>query len=60
MGMRGYPWRSLDTRHGPDRLERRGVIRRGTGKPSPPGLTSRPAVGADVVAALLRERDEGP
>jgi antitoxin (DNA-binding transcriptional repressor) of toxin-antitoxin stability system len=43
-----------------DRLERRGVIRRGTGKPSRQWLARRPAVGADVVAALLRERDEGP
>jgi antitoxin (DNA-binding transcriptional repressor) of toxin-antitoxin stability system len=42
-----------------DRLERRGVIRRGTGKPSRQWLARRPRVGADVVAALLRERDEG-
>jgi antitoxin (DNA-binding transcriptional repressor) of toxin-antitoxin stability system len=42
-----------------DRLERQGVIRRGTGKPSRGWLIHRPAVGADVVAALLQERDEG-
>ena len=42
-----------------DRLERRGVIRRGTGKLSRQWLARRPAVGVDVVAALLRERDEG-
>jgi antitoxin (DNA-binding transcriptional repressor) of toxin-antitoxin stability system len=43
-----------------DRLYRRGAIRRGVGKLSPQWLSRRPAVGADVVAALLRERDEGP
>jgi antitoxin (DNA-binding transcriptional repressor) of toxin-antitoxin stability system len=43
-----------------DRLERRGIIRRGTGKLSPQWLARRPAVAADVVAALLREREEGP
>ncbi len=42
-----------------DRLERRGVIRRGTGKLSRQWLARRPAVGADVVAVLLREREEG-
>jgi antitoxin (DNA-binding transcriptional repressor) of toxin-antitoxin stability system len=42
-----------------ERLERRGVIRRGTGKPSRTWLARRPAAGADVVAALLRDRDEG-
>ncbi len=42
-----------------DRLERRGVIRRGTGKVSRRWLARRPSVGADVVAALLREREEG-
>jgi antitoxin (DNA-binding transcriptional repressor) of toxin-antitoxin stability system len=42
-----------------DRLERRGVIRRATGKLSRQWLTRKPAVGADVVAALLREREEG-
>lgn len=43
-----------------DRLEQRGVIRRGTGRPSPTWLASRPATDADVVAALLQERAEGP
>ena len=42
-----------------DRLERRGVIRRGTGKPSRDWLARRPLIAADVVAALLREREEG-
>ncbi len=42
-----------------DRLERRGVIRRGTGRVSRQWLARRPSVGADVVAALLREREEG-
>lgn len=43
-----------------DRLERRGVIRRGTGRLTRSWLKQRPAVRVDVVAALLRERDEGP
>jgi antitoxin (DNA-binding transcriptional repressor) of toxin-antitoxin stability system len=42
-----------------DRLERRGVIRRGTGTLSRKWLASRPRVKADVVAALLKEREEG-
>jgi antitoxin (DNA-binding transcriptional repressor) of toxin-antitoxin stability system len=42
-----------------DRLERRGVIRRGTGMISRSWLAGRPSVGADVVSALLREREEG-
>jgi antitoxin (DNA-binding transcriptional repressor) of toxin-antitoxin stability system len=42
-----------------DRLERRGAVRRGFGKPSPQWLARRPAVGVDVVAALLQEREEG-
>ncbi len=42
-----------------DRLERRGVIRRGTAKPTREWLARKPSVGADVVAALLREREEG-
>jgi antitoxin (DNA-binding transcriptional repressor) of toxin-antitoxin stability system len=42
-----------------DRLERRGVIRRGAGKLSRQWLARRPKVGADVVAALLRDREEG-
>jgi antitoxin (DNA-binding transcriptional repressor) of toxin-antitoxin stability system len=43
-----------------ERLERHGVIRRAAGTPTRRWLTRRPAVKADVVAALLRERDEGP
>ena len=42
-----------------ERLERRGVIRRGTGKLPRQWHARRPVVGADVVATLLRERDEG-
>ena len=42
-----------------DRLERRGVIRRGTGSLSRQWLARRPAVSVDVVAALLPEREEG-
>lgn len=42
------------------RLERRGIVRRGTGKPSRAWLARKPVVGADIVAALLREREEGP
>jgi antitoxin (DNA-binding transcriptional repressor) of toxin-antitoxin stability system len=42
-----------------DRLERRGVIRRGTRKLSRKWLAARPDVTADVVAALLEERQEG-
>lgn len=43
-----------------DRLEQRGVIRRSSGPPSPKWMAARPAIGADVVAALLREREHGP
>jgi len=44
-----------------DRLERQGVIRRGEGSPTTQWVAGRPAAGgADVVAALLREREEGP
>lgn len=42
-----------------DRLERRGVIRRGSGTLSRKWLASAPRVNADVVGAVLRERDEG-
>jgi antitoxin (DNA-binding transcriptional repressor) of toxin-antitoxin stability system len=42
-----------------DRLERRGVLRRGTGKLSRAWLARKPRVGTDVVATLLRERREG-
>lgn len=44
------------------RLEREGKIRRGTGKPSKAILGSlplRPASGADLLKALLEEREEG-
>jgi len=42
-----------------DRLERRGVLRRGAGSLSRKWLAARPRVKADVVAAVLREREEG-
>jgi antitoxin (DNA-binding transcriptional repressor) of toxin-antitoxin stability system len=42
-----------------DRLERRGIVRRGTGGPTTEWMARRPAAQADVVAALLNERDEG-
>jgi len=42
-----------------NRLERRGIIRRGAGKPTREWLAQRPLVRADVVAALLRDREEG-
>jgi len=41
-----------------DRLERRGVIRRGSGKPSRAWLAQRPRVKADVVATLLEQRED--
>ena len=42
-----------------ERLERRGVIRRGVGPPpTKEWLAQRPRVEADVVAVLLREREE--
>ena len=41
-----------------ERLERRGVIRRGSGRLTPQWLAKRPVVKADVVAALLQEREE--
>ncbi|MBI1737313.1 MAG: type II toxin-antitoxin system prevent-host-death family antitoxin [Candidatus Rokubacteria bacterium] len=43
-----------------DDLERRGAIRRGGGRLPGSWLERRPAVAADVVAALLQERDESP
>jgi antitoxin (DNA-binding transcriptional repressor) of toxin-antitoxin stability system len=43
-----------------DRLERRGIIHRGTGNVSRRWVARRPKVTADVVAALLRERHESP
>jgi len=42
-----------------DRLERRGVIRRGTGSLGRDWVNRRPMIQADLVAALLQERDEG-
>ncbi len=39
-------------------LEARGVIRRGQGGLTPGRFTRRPRVEADVVGALLREREE--
>ena len=44
------------------RLEREGKIRRGSGVPSPAILRSPPALpasGADILKALLEEREEG-
>jgi len=41
-----------------DRLERRGMIRRGSGKLSRAWLAKRPRVKADVVAALLEQRED--
>jgi antitoxin (DNA-binding transcriptional repressor) of toxin-antitoxin stability system len=43
-----------------DRLERRGVIRRGSGRLDQKWLKEKPAVKADVVAIVVGERDEGP
>jgi len=43
-----------------ERLERRGVVRRGTGRLGRDWLRRRPVVRADVVTALLRDREEGP
>jgi len=40
-------------------LERRGVVRRGRGRIDEALLARRPKVRADVVAALLREREQG-
>jgi antitoxin (DNA-binding transcriptional repressor) of toxin-antitoxin stability system len=42
------------------RLERRGVLRRATGKLPRQWLARRPRIEADVVTALLRDRAEGP
>lgn len=43
-----------------ERLERRGVVRRGTGRLGRDWLRRKPVVHADVVTALLRDREEGP
>ena len=40
-------------------LERRGVLRRGRGRIDRELLARRPRVRADVVASLLRDREEG-
>lgn len=42
-----------------ERLEARGVLRRGKGKLSQDWFDRRPIVKADVVAALLEEREKG-
>jgi hypothetical protein len=42
------------------RLERRGIIRRGSGKPTRQWVAGRSHLGRDLVAALLEEREEGP
>lgn len=42
-----------------EELERRGTIRRAARSLGRKWLEQRPKVGADVVAALLEERDEG-
>jgi len=39
-------------------LELRGILRRGQGRVTPELLRRRPRVSADVVGALLREREE--
>jgi len=42
-----------------ERLERRGVLRRGAGRLTRDWLLGRPVVRANVVEALLSEREEG-
>ena len=42
------------------RLESRGVLRRGAGHVDRNWLRAKPALKADVVGILIRERDEGP
>ena len=42
------------------RLEERGVIQRGSGRLDRTWLKQKPVVKTDVVALLVRERDEGP
>jgi antitoxin (DNA-binding transcriptional repressor) of toxin-antitoxin stability system len=42
-----------------DELERRGTIRRGTGKLPPRWLAQRTELSADLVGALLAEREDG-
>ncbi len=48
-----------DEAHWLDELERRGTIRRAAGKLPRGWLARRPKLKADLVAALLGERDEG-
>jgi prevent-host-death family protein len=48
-----------DDAHWLDDLERRGVVRRGMGKLPPGWLARRPKVKADIVKALLEERENG-
>jgi antitoxin (DNA-binding transcriptional repressor) of toxin-antitoxin stability system len=43
-----------------ERLEGQGVIRRGAGHVDRKWLRDKPVVKADVVAILIRERDESP
>jgi antitoxin (DNA-binding transcriptional repressor) of toxin-antitoxin stability system len=43
-----------------ERLEAQGVIRRGAGHVDRKWLREKPVVKADVVAVLIRERDESP
>jgi antitoxin (DNA-binding transcriptional repressor) of toxin-antitoxin stability system len=43
-----------------DRLERHGVVRRAMARRPRRWLARRPPMAADVVAALLQERDESP
>jgi antitoxin (DNA-binding transcriptional repressor) of toxin-antitoxin stability system len=42
-----------------DELERRGTVRRGRGRLDRAWLKRRPRIGADAVAVLLEEREEG-
>jgi antitoxin (DNA-binding transcriptional repressor) of toxin-antitoxin stability system len=43
-----------------ERLERQGIIHRGSGHVDRKWLKEKPVVKADVVAILVRDRDEGP
>jgi antitoxin (DNA-binding transcriptional repressor) of toxin-antitoxin stability system len=43
-----------------ERLEEQGVIRRGAGHVDRKWLREKPVVKADVVAVLIRERDDSP
>ena len=48
-----------DDAHWLDELERRGTVRRATGKLPRGWLAGRPKLKADLVAALLDEREDG-